>query len=327
MLIRSEKYWFLFVIFALTVLAAASTASAADSLFGFSEGYKGVSKIKPSPTDVLKVKPWGVSSRFEGLSSLNPATWGLNCFLPTPAKGQFLAGPEIMFGRIQGEARRAATLAGLEPTHVDFDDNLNFSKGGHTVWSINALYQFRPRLALTYSFMPISVEGSGTSVTGFQLGGQSFGAGTSLHSKWERYVHRTGIMVNVSRRSNAATSLFAQWLYMQDRLSIRDTVGTSAGVTWDDDKNLALLGVRFDKCLRNFRGNTLSLNILGGVAFLDDSMGYEAEAGLSYLIPIKTGRFGFVKGGYKYSHLKKESDLEMFGTTLDGAYLQLGFLF
>jgi hypothetical protein len=327
MLIRSEKYWFLFVIFALTVLAAASTAAAADSLFGFSEGYKGVSKIKPGPTGALKVKPWGVSSRLGGLSSLNPATWGLNCFLPTPARGQFLIGPEIMFGRFQGEARRGVTMTGLERSHVDFDDNLGFSKGGHTLWSVNALYQFMPRLALTYSFMPMSMEATGTSLTGFQFGGQAFTAGARLRSKWERYVHRAGLNFNVSRRSNAATSLFAQWLYLQDRLSIRDTVGNSSGVSWDDDKSLALLGIRFDKCLRNFRGNTLALNIIGGVAFLDDSMGYEAEAGLSYLIPIKKGRFGFVKGGYKYSHLKKETDLEMLGTTLDGAFLQLGFLF
>ncbi len=327
MLIRSEKYWFLFVIFALTIFAAASTVSAADSLFGFSEGYKGVSKTKPSPNDVLKVKPWGVSSRLAGLSSLNPATWGLNCFLPAPAKGQFLIGPEIMFARLRGEARRGATLTGLESTTANFDDNLGFSKGGHTLWSINALYQFRPRLAVTYSFMPISLETTGTSLTGFQLGGQAFTAGARVRSKWERYIHRAGLNFNVSRRTNASTSLFAQWLYLQDRLSVRDIAGTSPGVTWDDDKNLAVLGIRFDKCLRNFRGNTLALNVVGGVAFLDDSMGYEAEAGLSYLIPIKKGRFGFVKGGYKYSHLKKETDLEMFGTTLDGAYLQLGFLF
>jgi len=327
MLIRSEKYWFLFVLFALTIFAAASAASAADSLFGFSEGYKGVSKTRPAPSDVLKVKPWGVSSQLGGLSSLNPATWGLNCFLPGPAKGQFLLAPEILFGRFQGEARRGATMTGLERPHVDFDDNLGFSKGGHTFWSINALYQIMPRLALTYSYMPMSMETTGTSVTGFQFGGQAFTAGARLRSKFERYMHRAGLSFNVSRRSNATTSLFAQWLYLQDKLSIRDTVGTSPGVTWNDDKNLALLGIRFDKCLRNFRGNTLALNMVGGVAFLDDSMGYEAEAGLSYLIPIKTGRFGFVKGGYKYSHLKKESDLEMLGTTLDGAFLQAGFLF
>ncbi|MDQ7782959.1 MAG: hypothetical protein RDU20_08780 [Desulfomonilaceae bacterium] len=328
MLIRSEKYWFLFVIFALTIVAATASPAAADSLFGFSEGYKGVSKIRPSSSeDVLKVKPWGVSAGLRGLSSLNPATWGLNCFLPTPAKGQFMVYPEILFARIGGEARRGVTMTGLEQPHVDFDDNLGFSKGGHTVWSVNALYQFRPRFALTYSFMPMTMEASGTSLTGFQFGGQSFMAGAQLNSKWERYAHRAGINFNVIRRANASTSLFAQWLYLQDRLSIRDGAGTSPGVSWDDDKNLAVLGIRFDKCLRNYRGNTLALNIAGGVAFLDDTMGYEADAGLSYLIPIKKGRFGFVKGGYKYSYLKKENDLEMLGTTMDGAYLQLGFLF
>jgi hypothetical protein len=327
MLIRSKKYWFLFVIFSVIVFMGASNAPAGDRSYGFSEGYKGIAKTKPSTAGVLKVRPSGLSSRFRGLSSFNPANWGLNCYLPAPAKGQFLLGPELFFSRFKGEARRGLVLTGLDSTTVDFDDNLGFSGSGNTLWSIKALYQFRPRLAVTYSFMPISLEATGTSLSGFQFGGQAFTAGASLHSKFDRYEHRAGLVFNVSRRSNAVTSLFAQWLYIQDRLMIKDSAGLGTAATWDDDKNLALVGVQFNKCLKNYHGNTLALNIQGGVSFLDDTMGYEAEAGLSYLIPIKRGRFGFLKGGYRYSHLKKETDLEMLGTTLDGAFLQLGFLF
>ena len=326
MLVRSEKYWFLIVIFAVMILVGGSSV-AADSAFGFSQGYKGISKTRPSSSGILKVRPSGFSSSLKGLAAFNPANWGLNCFLPSTAQGQFMVGPELFFARVKGEARRGLVLTGLDSTTVDFDDHLGFNKGGNTLWSVKALYQFRPRLAITYSFMPIAMEASGSPVTGFQFGGQAFAAGANLRSKWERYEHRAGLRFSVVRRPNAITSLFAQWLYLQDRLTIRDTAGTAAAATWDEDKNLALVGIRFDKCLKNYRGNTLALNLEGGVAFLDDSMGYEAEAGLRYLIPIKKGRFGFVKGGYRYSHLKRETDLDMLGTTLDGAFLQLGFLF
>lgn len=326
MLVRSEKYWFLFVIFAVMIFVGASS-TVGDSAFGFSEGYKGISKMRPASSGVLKVRPWSLSSGLRGLSSFNPANWGLNCYLPAPAKGQFMVGPELYFARFRGEARRGLVLTGLDSTTVDFDDHLGFNKGGNTLWSVKALYQFRPRLAVTYSFMPIAMEASGSPVTGFQFGGQAFAAGALLRSKWERYEHRAGLRFNVIRRPNAVTSLFAQWLYLQDRLSIRETGGTAAAATWDEDKNLAVVGIRFDKCLKNYRGNTLSLTLEGGLAFLDDTMGYEAEAGLSYMIPIKKGRFGFVKGGYRYSHLKRETDLEMLGTTFDGAFVQLGFLF
>lgn len=327
MLIRSKKYWFLFVIFTVIIFAGVSSVPAGERSFGISQGYKGIAKTKSSSAGVLKVRPSGLSSRFRGLSSLNPANWGLNCYLPAPARGQFLVGPELFFSRFKGEARRGSVLTGLETTTVDFEDNLGFGGGGNTLWSIKALYQFRPRLALTYSFMPASLETTGTSLTGFQFGGQAFTAGARIRSKFERYEHRAGLVFNVSRKSNAVTSLFAQWLYIQDRLMIKNTAGLGTAATWDDDKNLALVGVRFDKCIKNYHGNSLALNIQGGVSFLDSCMGYEAEAGLSYLIPIKRGRFGFVKGGYRYSHLKKETDLEMMGTTFDGAFLQLGFLF
>ena len=123
------------------------------------------------------------------------------------------------------------------------------------------------------------------------------------------------------------TSIFADWLYVQDRLFIAETGPQPTSTTWDDTKSMALVGLQFDKCLRNFRGNTLALTAKGGFAFLDDSIGYDAEAAFNYMIPIKPGRFGFVKGGYRYYHLKKETDTKLFGSTLHGAFLSFGFLF
>ncbi len=320
---------------AVAAIAHADSTTPADSAcygtnLAQSEGYLGVSKVKPSSPTPLKVKPWpSFSAGFQGLSRYNPAEWGLNCCLPTPAKGQFLVGPKVFFARVQGQARRGLDQTPGTATVVDFDDHLGFRKTGNTIWSIDAYYQFRPRWGLRYSFTPLHMDATHSPLTGFTIAGQSFQAGSPIHASWKRYEHRAGVVFNLSRRPNSLTNLFAEWIYVQDRLSIRSAGGTAtAGVVrWDDDKSAAMIGLEFNKCLKNYKGNTLAFNAKGGVAFLDDTVGYDAEAGLSYLIPIKTGRFGFVSAGYRYSRLQKDRNTRMFGTTLDGAFLKAGFLF
>lgn len=330
MLRISHRYWFIFGIIAVATVAAIAPVLAADSLYAAGEGSGEIAKVKPSSPDIWKVRPFsGWSSGFKALSGLNPVTWGPSCYLPTPAKGQFLVGPKLFFANLSGEARRQADIIATEETVVDFDRHLGLRKSGNMIWSLEALYQFRPRWAITYSFSPLSVEATSIPLTSFSFAGRSFLGGSEISSKWERWEHRAGLMFNLSRTTNSQTSLFAEWLYLQDKLSIYDHTGSpgARAVVWDDTKNLAVVGLRLDKCLKNYRGNTLAFNAKGGLAFFDDSMGYEAEAGLNYMIPIKRGRFGFIRGGYRYSYLKKETDRDMFGTTLHGAFLQLGFLF
>jgi hypothetical protein len=289
-------------------------------------GVKGITKVKPTAPEVFKVKPYpGVTSRFEALSRLNPMNWWADCYLPTPAKGQFSIGPKVTFARVRGEARRGLDVIGLQTSLVDFDDHLGFKKSGNALWSVEALYQFRPRWGIRYSFTPIFMDSTNFPRTSFNFMGQTFASATEVRSKWEHVEHRAGLYFNVSQSEHSLTNLYADWLYVQDKLSVGTSV--TPAVAWDDTKNMAVTGVEFMRCLKNFHGNTLAFTGKGGIAFLNDSLGYEAEAGLSYLIPIKTGRFGFVKGGYRYSQLRKERPTEVFGTTVDGAFLQVGFLF
>jgi hypothetical protein len=245
-----------------------------------------------------------------------------------PAKGQFVVGPKIQFARVHGEARRGPDITAIQSSIVDFDDHLNFKKTGNSLWSIQAMYQLRPKWGIRYSFMPLSIEATGSPRTAFNFQGQTFASGTQVFSKWERFQHRGGIYFNLNRTLNSQTNVFADWMSVSDRLTISPASGgASMGVTWDETKNMAVMGLEFDKCLANYQGNTLALSGKGGVAFFSDSIGYEAEATLSYLIPIRPGRFGFIKGGYSYASLKKEKGHELFGVTIDGPFVQLGFLF
>ncbi|MEW6531475.1 MAG: hypothetical protein AB1473_11605 [Thermodesulfobacteriota bacterium] len=299
-------------------------------------GYKSIAKVKPptatgttaAPAPVVKAKPGqGIVQSLRGISGFIPTEWGPDCCLPMPAQGQFVLAPRVLFGRVQGEARYGAAVTGLQSSLINFSDHLAMPKSGHNIWSLQAFYQFQPRWGIRYSYSPMKAEGTGQPVTTFTFGGQTFAGGTTLRSKWERSEHRLGLVLDLKRTTSSVTSVFADWMHIQDKLSIGAALGPEALVTWNDDKNLALLGVEFNKCLKNYRGSTLAIGLKGGVAFLDDHIGYDAEASLSYLIPIKQGRFGFVKGGYHYAQLKKDKAAQQFNTTVDGAFVEVGFLF
>ena len=338
MLRTSIKYLFLLTVIVTAWIAVALAESASgqnDTAIGagidYSAAFKGIAKVKPPSPTATKVKPFtGLTSGFEALSRYNPVAWGPDCLLPAPAKGQFFIGPKLFFARIRGTARKEVHIAGFTPTLVDFEDHLGFKHGANLLWSVEALYQFRPSFGFRYSFSPMTLKTTSTATSSFNFGGQSFAGGSQVRSKWDRYQHRAGLLVNLSYTNNSLTSFYADWLHIEDKLVVGGA-GTGAGsaipVVWSDNKNLAVLGLEFNKCLRNYRGNTLALECKAGLAFLDDSLGYEAEAGLTYLIPIKTGRFGFVKGGYQYVNMKKEKDMETMSTSMDGAFLKIGFLF
>ncbi len=332
MLGRSYKILFALIL-CLSVLVGTAAAGPAvtdkrsgDSLDG-SPGYKAVSKVKPTSAHPIKVRPYGFSSGFGGLSKFNPIGWGANCFLPGPAKGQFVLGTSFFFSRLNGEAKYGRTTAGQESSLVNFDEHLGLKKSGNMAWSIDAHYQFRPRWGFRYSFAPISMDATHTPSSSFTFGDRSFTGNSRVHSKWERYTHKAGLVFNLSRKVSNSTKFLAEWIYVQDKLTVGESGGNVTSVTWDDTKSLASLGIEFKRCLRNYKGNTLAIGCKGAIVFLDNNIGYDAEAALSYLIPIKRGRFGFLKGGYKYASLKMEKDSEVLSTALDGPYLQVGFIF
>ncbi len=294
----------------------------------FSAGQRAVSKIRPSSSSVLKVKPQsGLSARFGGLSGFNPISWGADCCLPAAAAKQFVLAPEVWFVRLSGEARKDSQLTFGNASMVDLTEDLNLPRHGNPMWSIKAHYQFAPKWGVHYSFTPMTMEATGVLDRSFDFAGQSFTAGSTVRTKWERSVHTAGLVFNLSRTRNSMASVFGEWRYYQDKLTIASWPAVGTPVVWDDDKNVMALGVQFQKCLKNYKGNTLALGCKGSVVFLDDHWGYDAEAALNYMIPIKRGRFGFVKGGYRYAHLEKDLDRESFSTTMDGAFVEVGFLF
>ncbi len=291
-----------------------------------SSGYKAISKVKPAEPITTKVKP-SIMGGLDGMSRFNPMNWAQDNLLPVPAQGQFVAGPKVLFARVHGEARRGLAGAAFTGSPADFNDNLGFRKSGNIVWSVEAAYQLRPKFSLRYSFTPIKMDASGNNTSQFTFAGQLFASQTPIFSRWERFEHRAGVGFNLINNPSSRTNLFAEWMYIQDKITVGSVAGATNALTWDDSRNLAVVGLEFEKALKNWRGNTLALSCKADIAFLSDSFGFDAETALNYMIPIKSGRFGFVKGGYKYSYFQKDIKHDALNTTLDGAFVQVGFMF
>ncbi|MGP8282695.1 MAG: hypothetical protein ACLQT6_08280 [Desulfomonilaceae bacterium] len=291
-----------------------------------SPSYKAISKVKPSEPAITKVRP-GFMSRLEGLSRFNPANWASECILPAPAQGQFTAGPRVWFGKVQGEARRTIGTAAVPGSSVNFHDNLGFGQNSAAIWGFEAKYQLRPRFGLRYSFMPMKMESKYTSPASFTFANQLFASGALIESKLDRFEHRAGVTFNITSNVSSRTSIFAEWMYVQNKLQIGSGVGAISPVVWDDSRSLAVVGAEFDKCLKNFRGNSLNLSCKADIMFLNNCFGFDAETALNYMIPIKTGRFGFVKGGYRYSYFQKDNNKDLFDISIGGPFVQVGFLF
>jgi len=299
-------------------LAAAPGSAAAEP------AQKTIYKVKPCPDKVYKIKP---AEPLAGISRFSPLAWGIDCCYPSHTQGQFSADATVLFARLRGSVSKAGYMfAGTQPEKVDFTDHLKLGGGGKPMFTVSAMYQFQPRWAIRYSFSPVSMEATGSPDHSFTFRGQTFTSGTNIRSKWERMEHRAGLVFNVNKTVNSVASIYADWMYIQDRLSISQVGGGAfPTVQFDDDKSLAVVGIEIDKCLTNLRGTTLALSCKGGVAFLGDQFGYEAEAGLKYLVPVRHGSFGYIKGGYRYATLKKDVHFESFSTTMDGAFIQAGF--
>jgi hypothetical protein len=123
-------------------------------------------------------------------------------------------------------------------------------------------------------------------------------------------------------------SIYGDWLNSQVTLTVKDSrVGSALGVArMDDQKNLAVVGMELEKCLVDLGGGSLGLKCKAGGAFLDNCIGYEAEAAVSYMLRVSSRGYGFLRGGYRCSQLEKEENGRKSKTTLEGAFVEVAFL-
>lgn len=284
---------------------------------------KEIYKVKPRP--IVKCKPAeGAYRPGTVLDRVGPV-----CVLPvTPPKGWELSA-EALYVRSKGHVRFVrGNYAWTSDYMRDVDLNSDLGLPEHQwLGSFSASYRFNPRWSLRYSILPMVMDSSGTTNSTFAFGNNTHTSGTTVRSKWERLYHRMGIVYDPIRTISSRVSLFGDYVRINDKLSVIQP--GCCGDVMDNEFNMAMAGIEFEKCLKTGRFcNTLSIECKAGVAFGDDGVGADMATGLKYSIPMSSGRWGYVKGGYRFMTFKKKSsDVRLVDTAMEGGFVQMGFVF
>jgi len=293
---------------------------------------KPIVKVKP----ITKVKPEKMFRHRPDLAygvAALPAAMPEQCILPIPRPKGWEVSGEAFFARTKGKIRAGMGyggyfFAGGLPPEVDLNADLGIPDH-NVVATISAVYRFRPRWSLRYSIMPMTVNGSGQTDNLF-FGGQFFFGFQNSRVKWEHLYQRMGIVYDPIRSYSSRVSVFGEYVRIDDRVSSLSSFSQNFGsTTADNDMNMAMAGLEFEKCMKTGRiCNTFSIECRAGVAFGDDGIGSDITTNLKYSIPLNNGRWGYVKGGYRFlTYKKKFSEVKSFDLAMDGAILQMGLVF
>ena len=284
-----------------------------------------VTKVKPS-NRIMKCKPL-----FKGAAGSPNSLWGFrsDCILPMAQHKGWEANADVFFARIKGKARFATGTFGYAGFGLDdIDLNSDLAVPGHgVVGTYSIAYRFQPNWRVMYSIMPMVINGSGQPGRSVVWGNTTFSPSQNLSVKWERLQQTVALVYDPLMTGSSRLSLFGGYLRINERLGVFQP--GCCGSPMDNDLNMGLVAFEFEKCLRQTRMcNTLSLQCGAGVAFGDDGFGSDASTGLKYTIPLNSGRWGYVKAGYRFmSYKKKYSDVKAFDTAMEGGFLQMGVVF
>ena len=285
---------------------------------------KPIRKVKPS--EIVKCRPP------VGAVPTPAGPFGLvtTSVLPITRPQGWELDAEGMFARTKGKARLMRGTFGFTPFGAqDVDLNSDMQLPDHNfVGTFSVRYRFKPSWSVRYSIMPMVIEGSGQPNNTFTFGGlNSVSFGQSVRSKWERLYQRIGLVYDPVRTYSSRISLFGDYVRLNEKLSVVQT--SFSGDTFDNDLNMGMAGVEFEQALKTGRQcNTLSLECRAGVAFGDEAFGSDLSTGLKYSISMNNGRWGFIKGGYRFlTYKKKYSDVKLMDTAMEGGFLAVGVVF
>ncbi len=298
---------------------------------------KPITKVKPQTMyppcsyswvrpEVYKVKPGYMLSYPAGTQIA-----GRSLIAPVAHKWDLSVG--VLFARVRGKIAWpryptwTATLGGTFET--DFTDGLELP--GHLAvptWSVT--YQFRPNWALRYSGIAFEAVGGGqpTDIVSFGPWQQFYGITQGLQSKYQHGYHRVGLLYDAVRNYASTVRIFADWVHVDDRIAVISSASIGQKSVFSNGTDAAMAGVEFQRLLKTTsNGGILSCDCKAGAMFLDDVEGWDAQASARYTIPMNNGRSGYVKGGYRLVAMKKSQNDFLLNHTLEGGFMELGFIF
>ncbi|MBI4965475.1 MAG: hypothetical protein HY913_19515 [Desulfomonile tiedjei] len=328
----------------LVVLLFASVSYAGNLTQAGAQGHHDTTFSPPAPgytvgpkiesRGIFKCRPQGYGHSLTGPSRDHPGMQASGheseCALPVhPTRGWELAA-DASFARTKGKVRFSTGMLWGSYGLDDIDLNADMGMDDHGVMaSFMAMYRFRPKWSFRYSIMPMTMMGSGQAGRSFVFGNAQYTAGQQVNMEWQHLEQRFGLIYDVVHAHASRISVFGDYVRVADRIKVMQMqFGMGSGIM-DNDLNMAMAGLEFEKCLKATRTKAaLSLGCKAGAYFLDDAVGAEAETALRYSIPMNCGRWGFAKGGYRYlTYKKKSSDARMFDMAMEGGFLQMGLVF
>lgn len=278
---------------------------------------RGITKVKPAACAPV---PYGVIPR---------------CFLPAPRARQWDISAQALFARVKGTiawprySQFFTSWNGYD-NQVDLNDDLMLP-AHQVIPELNVRYQFRPHWGVQYSILGYELNGGGWPNRQFVFGPGNTGFiyfGQNIQTKWQHTHQRLSLVYDALRNCQASVSVSGGWVHVDDKISISCQNCGNYTSTFSKGIDAAVVGLQFQRCLKTAaNGGTISLDNKVSAMFIDDVEGWDVQAGARYSVPLGCGRWGYLKGGYRFVQLKKGQYDYLLNSTLEGGFVEGGFIF
>ncbi len=301
---------------------------------------KVIAKVKPttmSPPYAYAFERPGITKVKPGYTLSYPAgARFMDRCLPAPAMSRWDISAGVLFARLRGTIAwprfPSWFCGGCGVTYeTDFNDGLQLP--GHLAvptWSV--AYQFRPNWAVRYTGLAFEANGGGQPTGSFSFGPwqqyYGYGYGQNIQSKYQHGYHRVGLLYDAVKNYRSSVKVFADWVHADDKIAVISSVSFNQNSVFSKGTDAAMAGIEFQRYLKTTsNGGAFSCDFKAGAMFLDDVEGWDAQAGAQYTIPLNNGRSGYLKAGYRLVAMKKTQNDFLLKNSLEGGYMELGFIF
>jgi hypothetical protein len=288
-----------------------------------SAAYRAFPYAPPPPPGICKVKPACVSP-------CGPR----GCILPRPKARQWEMSAQAFFARTRGVVQWPryspyyVTYQGTE-NWADLNDDLGLPEHA-TVPEFSARYQFKPNWGMRYEVLFDEMTGGGWPDRQFLFGNQNTYVtyGQQIQTKWLHSYHRISLVYDAVTTPQSVISVAGGWMHAEDQIDLYCQTCGLYTRKFSKSMDAMLVELNFQRCIRTARnGGTLSWDHKAAVMFMDDVEGIDLEAAGRFSTPLNCGRWGFVKGGYRFVQLKKGQTDFAITTSFEGGFVEGGFIF
>ncbi|MBI4963533.1 MAG: hypothetical protein HY913_09680 [Desulfomonile tiedjei] len=249
------------------------------------------------------------------------------CILPKRMMGQWEFGIQAFFATTGGTVQSPALVFGLPASEVDFDTDLGLPVH-QILWEYKGKFQFRPSWAVFYSIMPIHLEANNIAPRTLYIGQQTIIQGAPIKTTWDFVYQRVGLVYQPYFGCNTNVSISASWVFNDQQFKLGNGICAGSCATVNRTRNMVMTGIGIEKCIRTLcNGATLSCDSKVDIGFLDGVFALDVEPGMRFSIPLNCGRWGYIRGGYRYLNFKEDRDDLRLDTVMQGGYAEMGLIF